>query len=312
MKKKWNISILVIFILLASSLLGILSMTFVQQMMKQSTVVNSYYKAYYLSKAWIELGLAAIKNRGIGFEYTVNTWDQIVRENFFSGHNYSLSMSISGTASLLSKKFRQEENSGCQFSYQLSGGDSLVIPLFKDNYVWWVAEIFDPSITYQNLANIFKNNQIELMSEFDGNVTFWIMILSGNELSPNGMFFQTWTLKSLSTFKDQFETYLATIDSLLYPLESQLKSDYEKPWLIQNGFTIYLLISNSSFNQKIFCVSIKTPEQWTLWQKDVLPTDTFFLQSHASYGDQIVALDASYAQPIPWFLFNTYSELSSQ
>ncbi|MEI7919292.1 MAG: hypothetical protein WCH65_03680 [bacterium] len=42
---------MVIFVLLASSLLGILSMSFVQQMMQQSTVVNSYYKAYYLSKA---------------------------------------------------------------------------------------------------------------------------------------------------------------------------------------------------------------------------------------------------------------------
>ena len=51
MKKSGNISILVIFVLLASSLLGILSMNFVQQMMQQSTIVNSYYKTYYLSKA---------------------------------------------------------------------------------------------------------------------------------------------------------------------------------------------------------------------------------------------------------------------
>ena len=72
-KKSGNISILVIFILLASSLLGILSMNFVQQMMKQSAVIHSYYKAYYLSKAGIELGLTQIKHRGIGFNYTITT-----------------------------------------------------------------------------------------------------------------------------------------------------------------------------------------------------------------------------------------------
>lgn len=50
-KKSGNISILVIFVLLASSLLGILSMNYVQQMMKQSSAVQSYYKSYYLAKA---------------------------------------------------------------------------------------------------------------------------------------------------------------------------------------------------------------------------------------------------------------------
>ena len=130
MKKKWNISILVIFVLLASSLLGILSMNFVQQMMKQSAVVNSYYKAYYLSKAWIELWLTAIRHRGIWFDYTMNTGDKIVIDNFFSGFAYSLSANISGTASSLSKKFRQ--SSGCEYPYVLTGGDSLIVPLFRE------------------------------------------------------------------------------------------------------------------------------------------------------------------------------------
>jgi len=71
-KKSGNISILVIFVLLASSLLGILSMNFVQQMMKQSAVVHNYYKAYYLSKAGLEISLAQVASRDIGFEYIIS------------------------------------------------------------------------------------------------------------------------------------------------------------------------------------------------------------------------------------------------
>jgi len=306
MHKRGNISILVIFVLLASSLLGILSMNFVQQMMKQSAVVNSYYKSYYLSKAWVELWLATIKHRGIGFEYSVNTWDKIVRENFFSGFNYSLSTTISGTASLLSKKFWQ--GSGCEdFPYVLSGGESLILPLFRDKTPWTMADLFTTGIVLENVANIFKNNQIQFTTEFDWEATFWILILSGENLSQNGLFFKKWTLKWLSTFKDEFETYLQTIDSMQYPLESQLKNEYHKPWLINNGFKMFLLVSNSSNTSESFCVKINPADPVIPWQIDILPTDAFFIQSQASFGNQNAVLDASYTQPVPGFLFNTYS-----
>lgn len=307
-KKSGNISILVIFVLLASSLLGILSMNFVQQMMKQSAVVNSYYKAYYLSKAWIELGLAQIKHRGIGFEYTVNTWDAIVLDNFFSGQKFTLSTHISGTALLLSKKFWQE--SGCSFPYSLYGWQSIIIPLIKETYTWTIDGTFWSEIVYQNLADLFKNDQIQFISDFPWEVNFGMLILSGNEIAANGIFFKTWTLSAwwLSTFKNQFETYLSTIDdSYLYPLEYQLKSNYQRPWLIDNGFTMYFMISNPSDTLQSFCLSIQQKQSNTLSAPDVLSTDTFFIESQASYGDQNVALDASYAQPIPWFLFNTSS-----
>lgn len=306
MKKKWNISILVIFVLLASSLLGILSMNFVQQMMKQSATVTSYYKAYYLSKAWIELWLSTIQHRGIWFEYAVNTGSAIILENFLTGTSYSISTTVSGTASMLSKKFWQE-HTGCDYPYTLSGGESFVLPLFKDITPWPITNLFATWIHYQNLANIFKNNQIQFISEFDWEITFGMIILSGDQLSENGMFFKKWTLRWLSTFKDEFETYLGTLDSAEYPLESQLKNNYEKSWLIDNGFKMFLLVSNSSSSPQSFCVRIASSEPLLPWHIDSLSADTFFLQSQASYGNQIVALDASYAQPIPWFLFTTYS-----
>jgi hypothetical protein len=132
-KKSGNISILVIFVLLASSLLGILSMNFVQQMMKQSATVHNYYKAYYLAKAGLELSLAQVTSRGVGFEYTISNEDAIVSGNFFSGFDqsiYSLSTQISGMSMMLSKNFWQ--STGCDTPYILAPGDTTIVPLFRD------------------------------------------------------------------------------------------------------------------------------------------------------------------------------------
>lgn len=306
MHKKWNISILVIFILLASSLLGILSMNFVQQMMKQSAIVHSYYTTYYLSQAGIELGLTAIKTRGPWFDYIVNSWDAIIQDNLLSGYSYSLSLSISGTAPLLSKNFRQ--GSWCNNPYVLSGGDSLIIPLFRDATIGTLWTLFTTGIAYSNLAVLLDELDF-LPSGTHGDVTYGILILSGSDLSQNGVFFQKWTLQwGLYDFTQAFEEYLQTIsDPYLYWDEAYLGQRYQDQRLTEHGFRMYLMISNASDDGESFCVDIAQPKPPIMNKNSVLPTDVFFLQSQASYGNQTVVLDASYAQPIPGFLFSTYT-----
>ncbi|MEI7562882.1 MAG: hypothetical protein WCJ39_04170 [bacterium] len=61
------------FVLLASSLLGVLTVTFVQHMIKQTDALYTYYQSYYLAKAGLEFSLAELPFRGIGFEYSVQT-----------------------------------------------------------------------------------------------------------------------------------------------------------------------------------------------------------------------------------------------
>lgn len=297
--KKWNISILVIFVLLASSLLGVLSMNFVQQMMKQSAVVNAYYKTYYISKAWIELGLAQTTHRWIWFNYSLDTWSAVVLDNLLCQPNCSLSTTLSGTSSLLSKKFWQ--STSCDDPYVLSGGQSIILPLFRDMYVWWVRPSFVWEIHYQNLADLFKNDKIQIITPNTPDmVNFGLLILSGDDLHENWVFFKTWVLStsSLNSFRVAFETYMAQIDPVF-------TNYYWSSQLIDHGFKIYLMISNTAQVQQSLCVqTVSAPLQVV----PVLSADTFFIQSQASYNGQHVALDVSYAQPIPGFLFSTYTD----
>lgn len=64
------------------------------------------------------------------------------------------------------------------------------------------------------------------------------------------------------------------------------------------------MISNTAQIEQSFCLQTVSNQLEAAY---VLPTDTFFLQSQASFGNQHVALDASYTQPIPGFLFSAYS-----
>jgi hypothetical protein len=271
-------------------------MNFVQQMIKQSAVVHAYYKTYYLSKAWIELGLTQIKYRGAWFNYVVYTGDKIVLDNLLCKPNCTLSTTLSGTASLLSKKFWQ--GSTCTSPYVLSGGTSLIVPLFKDTYAGSVSGSFTTGIHYQNLANIFKDDEITIQNISSPDmVTFWLLLLSGEDLHENGVFFKSWTLttSSLRAFKTAFETYMIEVDPAL-------TNYYGLQQLIDHGLKMYLMISNTAQATQSLCLQTTSTPLTT-----VLPTDVFFIQRQASYLTQKVALDASYAQPIPNFLFSTYS-----
>jgi len=87
-------------------------------------------------------------------------------------------------------------------------------------------------------------------------------------------------------------------------VDQNFVDSYGLSWLIENGYKMYLMISNTSSTEQSFCLQTIPAPNGTMY---VLPTDNFFIQSQSSYAHQSVVLDASYAQPIPGFLFNTYS-----
>ena len=279
--KKWNISILVIFILLASSLLGVLAMNFVQSMMKQSATVYNYYQSYYLAKAWVELSLAELGHRGAGFEQTFSD-PTFLSGNFLCAGRCTMSFDLSWTSTNLSQQFWTDV--ACQSPFVLSGGASLIVPLFKDEWVVSLDAWFAPAISYQNLYGALASATIETQS-LDP-VTFGMVILSGEELAGNGIFFQTGDLKAwLTSFLTSFDAYFRNLSKL-----TDLSNENILP------YRFYFLISNHLSDEVSFCIAARQP----------LPTQQYYIKSQWVYDHQTLWLEAISKQPIPDFLLNGY------
>lgn len=280
-KKKWNISILVIFVLLASSLLGVLAMNFIQSMMKQSATVYNYYQSYYLAKAWTELALAELGHRGVGFEQTFSD-PNFLTGNFLCAGRCSMSFGLSWTSTNLSQQFWTDEL--CQSPFSLTKWASLILPVFRDTSDHDLPGNFASGVTYINLFPILDTLQLVVKAWSQKTITFGLLILSWEELASNGIFFRTGSLSDpdLSAFID---------DATAYVVKQSIH--YTKPDLSERFF---FMISNSSSSNISFCLTAQKP----------LPTQQYYIKSRWTYDRQKLGLEAVYKQPIPDFLLNGY------
>jgi hypothetical protein len=83
---KGNISLLVIFVLLASSLIALLAMHQIQNLMSYGGLTSRYFKAHYLAKAGLELALTETSLREAGFQVQVDSGNAIVSGNLLVGY----------------------------------------------------------------------------------------------------------------------------------------------------------------------------------------------------------------------------------
>jgi len=280
--KKGNISILVIFVLLASSLLGVLAMNFVQSMMKQSATIYNHYQSYYLAKAGIELVLAEIGHRGVWFEQSLSDGTSL-SGNFLCKGRCDLSFDLVWRSKLLSQQFGS--TSGCQFPIVLSEGMSFVLPLFADTFVWSIAQSFVSPISYTNLYGSFKASSLQTTDTAE--LIFGMVILSGESLASNGIFFQKGSLSQW------FASFISAFDTLFTPTLSlpNLSNSNIAP------YRFFFVLSNPSPSKVSFCLLAPEP----------LPMQQYLIQSQWVYDHQTLGLEASYQQPIPDFLFGAYS-----
>jgi len=155
MKKQGNISILVLFILIASSLMWVLTMNFVNQMLRSSDAMVSYYKSYYLAQGGLELMLTEAKNRGIWFETIIETGSSLFKDNF-ECENCDFTAKMKWTNTILSKEFWKESTGTCISPIVLAQGESLMLPMIKENFAWTTMQIFESWVNYENLSSSLK------------------------------------------------------------------------------------------------------------------------------------------------------------
>jgi len=148
---------LVLFVLLTCSLLGLLTVHFLKNMSTQYSQIMAYYKSYYLAQAGIETALTQLQHRGLGFSESIQNTDTIVRENITQPQS-SLSFEVIGKSHFLSKSLF--DSGDCTSPYVLSPGQSFVLPLFVDAFSGSISDSLVSNFVNYNASSLLASLQI--------------------------------------------------------------------------------------------------------------------------------------------------------
>ena len=179
---KGNVSLLVIFILLASSVIALLSINQIQRLLTYGNMTFNYFRSFYLAKAGTELGLTEVYYREAGFEQTINSWNAIVTENLvwvYSGFNPYFTMNISWNFQYLTDDVRYTNNCDDDNNkITLGTWEWIMLSLFRDNTQWIIdsmtgtSDIWD--FPHAKNLEIDINPQDWEWNRDEQKLTFWL------------------------------------------------------------------------------------------------------------------------------------------
>lgn len=133
-KLKGNVSLLVIFVLLASSVISLLSINQIQRLITYGNMTFNYFRAFYIAKAWTELWLTEVYYREDGFNQVLSG-DFITTWNFLSGYEWfepHFNMTITGSFATLTNDIRNSECND-ENKIRLTSWAWIMLSLFSDD-----------------------------------------------------------------------------------------------------------------------------------------------------------------------------------
>lgn len=79
--KQWSILIVILFMLIVTSLIGLIMMVYMRSILNFTNSFHDYQQAFYLAQAWVELQLVKAKNHAFWYEDSITTWSKTVQLN---------------------------------------------------------------------------------------------------------------------------------------------------------------------------------------------------------------------------------------
>ena len=220
---KGNVSLLVILILLASSVIALLSISQIQHLITYWNMTFNYFRAFYLAKAWTELGLTEVYNRENWFEDeikneinsdgTVN-FDSIIAKNFLWDENeYEwakpyFNMEIKSNYNIIGNDVRYDCNNENKITLDPKDDENpwgwVMLSLFKDN-TKGLRNILNPD--YSTLSgDIVKN------IKFDRNPTAWDLMFWLFNYDMTSIYVKKWNeFGSMNDLNKFFGDYISSI-----------------------------------------------------------------------------------------------------
>ena len=274
---KGNVSLLVIFILLASSVISLLSINQIQRLLTYWNTTFNYFRAFYLAKAGTELGLTEVYYREAWFEDSISSWNAIVTENLvgaYSGFNPYFTMSISWNFQYLTDDVRYTNECSGGNKITLGSWEWIVLSLFidktKDDKIFSgpseIEELDKSIIEKLKLDGEEKNwnfkHYIFWLFDYDNNLDMWNIIV------------KTWT--NLDT--------ILTYDNI-NNLKTRRYLSIKNPW---------------NWNDVVsFCITTSNTSKWTL-----IPYSNALITVRGNYGDMEVWLQSVVKRTSPGWSLN--------
>lgn len=266
---KGNISLLVILILLASSVISLLSINQIQRLLTYWNMTFNYFRAFYLAKAWTELWLTEVYNSGDGFNHSISGDNLIIQDNLvwtYSGFNPYFNMAITGRFFHLTEDIRKSDECGSWNKIKLATWAWIMLSLFSDDTgtrdIRKILSDNDADKKFSSL-NSFKNLSFE--GPIDSELTFAFFTYSGDEMT--NIVVSTW--KNLWNFLNE-------------------KS-------INAGEKWYLTIKNSWNEDVEFCIKMGD---------ELIPYSDYLVTVFWHYGDMEVGLQSIVKKWVPDWTLN--------
>lgn len=285
-KLKGNISLLVIIILLASSVISLLSINQIQRLITYWNQTFNYFRAFYLAKAGTELGLTEVYHSEAWFEHTVTSWSAIVSWNLvgiYSGFNPYFNMYISWNFLNLTNDIRYTRtNDDCENNkITLGTWEWIMLSLFHDDTGKFdsVNKIFSDNASEKIINKLDNINDLSLEWSINSELTFafftYVYDSEFNDYIMNDIFVKTW-----------------------YDLRSFLSKD-EVSGLISSDSKKYLTIKNSWDKPVEFCVY----KEWNL-----IPYSDSLITVFWHYGDMEVWIQSVVKKWVPDWTLNVIDD----
>lgn len=263
-----NITILTLFVLLASALMWILVALYMKNFIRYSDEITSYEKTNYLAKAWTELGLAIVWSREVWLDYRIESWDYI-KWNFecpFPVDEWE-ECPVDPKFSLEIKWLGTRYND-CTESNTITIQPwlSAIIPLFRDRWVeWWIRNALSKQ-SYTNRGYLWEDNIIR-------------KIWSNN--SSDRRFGIVWTTKD-----ERNNSILEWVEPWTWDINAIWSKD---PWDIDHA---YLIAANPS---------TETSKEICVWWANI-PQETVKIISIWYYNNRQLWTETLATKALPTFL----------
>ena len=289
---KWNVSIMVILILLACSLMGILTVVFLKSLITYTDDTYSYHKSYYIAKAWLELALVEIDNSAMWFSHEIESGD-LINDNFECVWCHFTS-NIQWRSKIISNNFWESDKCTDENALILQQWQSMMIPMFYDASSGF-NEIFSGEDFIELLWSKRNDLGLSCKRNCDNNklniwVIFQVWSLSW-DISWEYLYMTGISAEENNIFKNYFDNFGKIYSS-------------NDVWRTQTNtiYYPYIIISNPNNDNISFCITDSNEGNGNEW-----PTTKYFISSLWEYMWKTVWLQAIYAQPIPSFFINAYS-----